>query len=42
MANADAAFGFRPVQMLDGSPYNGQLVIPSSLTPMKALSQYRL
>ena len=23
MANADAAFGLRPVMMLDGSPYNG-------------------
>jgi hypothetical protein len=27
MANADAAFGFRPVQMLDGSPYNGQTIL---------------
>lgn len=26
MANADAAFGLRPVQMLDGSPYNGATV----------------
>jgi hypothetical protein len=23
MANADAPFGFRPISMLDGSPYNG-------------------
>ena len=23
MANVDAAFGFRPISMLDGSPYNG-------------------
>ena len=32
MANADAAFGLRPVGGLDGSPYNGatiQCVIPS-------------
>lgn len=26
MANADAAFGFRPVRMLDGSPWNGAVI----------------
>lgn len=33
MANRDAPFGFRPVRMLDGSPWNGAvtpMVIPSS------------
>jgi len=33
MANADAAFGLKPVQYLDGSPYNGQCrvyYVPSS------------
>lgn len=26
MANTDAPFGFRPVKMLDGSPYNGATI----------------
>lgn len=26
MANVDAPFGLRPVMMLDGSPYNGQVI----------------
>jgi hypothetical protein len=26
MANPDAAFGLRPVKMIDGSPYNGQSI----------------
>ena len=26
MANADAPFGFRPISMLDGSPYNGATI----------------